>query len=273
MKLKLIFTIILICLSIYGFSDEFSDTVKPELAYDTSLLESNNILRVGILYKLKPNWHIYWVNSGDSGLPTKLEFILPEGFEAGNINWPLPNEYTREGPIVDYGYDNEVLLWSDIKIPENYGKNHIPITLKTKWISCEKICIPGKAEFTENLELNHKNNLFNRWIPKLPSDKNNYFKITEENNINNYKIIINNKGLSSNFKLIPNPGKGIDIENISYNDTDVNQLEILFSVNIYPGHTVNNNIDTVITYVDKENTKKGFNYSVNIKNLIVENKD
>ena len=168
MKLKLIFTIILISTVIYGFSDDFSDTVKTDFVYDTSLLESSNIIRVGVLYKLKPNWHIYWVNSGDSGLPTKLEFALPEGFKAGEILWPLPNVYKRDGYIVDYGYHDEVLLWSDIIIPENYKQSHIPISVNTKWISCEKICIPGKAEFIENLDLNHENKLFNSWISKLP---------------------------------------------------------------------------------------------------------
>ena len=115
--------------------------------------------------------------------------------------------------------------------------------------------------------------LFDKWISKLPSEKNNYFDITEENNKNIYKIIINNEGLSSNFKLIPNPGKGVDIEDINYKNSGINQLEIIFTVNLYPGHKVNNNLDTLITYFDKEYNKKGFNYSVNIENLIVENKD
>ena len=273
MKLKLIFTIILICFGIYGFSEEYSDTVKPELVYDTSLLESNNIIRVGVLYKLKPHWHIYWKNSGDSGLPTKIKFILPDGFEAGDINWPIPNAYKRSGDILDYGYEDQVLLWSDVKVPYDYKKiSDIQVGIKTKWVSCEEICIPGKAEFTENIDLKHKIKLFNIWSPNLPANKNNNFDIKVVSSDNNYEIIINNKGLGNDFKLFPNPGKAIDIESISYKDNGNNRSDILFTVTIYPGHEVNTNkIDTVISYVDKENTRKGFNYSINIEDLIVKN--
>jgi len=272
MKLKLIFTIILICFGIYGFSEKYSDTVKPELVYDTSLLESNNIIRVGVLYKLKPNWHIYWKNSGDSGLPTKLEFTVPEGFKAGEIMWPLPNAYRRDGNILDYGYQDEVLLWSDINIPKDFKQKHLPITINTKWVSCEEMCIPGKAEFTINIDLNHKNNIFNKWFERLPSEKNNKFDLKVVSNNEKYILVIDNKGLGNNFKLFPNPGKALDIESISYKDNGNNRSDILFTVTIYPGHEVNTNkIDTVISYVDKKNTRKGFNYSINIEDLIVKN--
>jgi len=272
MKLKHIFTIIFICIGVYGFSEEFTDTVKTELVYDTSQLKTSDIIRVGVLYKLKPNWHIYWKNSGDSGLPTKLEYTVPKGFKAGETLWPLPNAYKRDGHILDYGYNDEVLLWSEIKVPKEFKQMHLPITLKTKWISCETICIPGKAEFTENLDLNHENKLFNSWISKLPSNKNNNFDIKVISNDNKYIIIINNNGLARNFKLFPNPVKAIDIVSVSYKENGNNQSEILFTVTLYPGHEINTNkINTVISYIDKDNTRKGFNYSVNIDNLIVNN--
>ncbi|MCH8241155.1 MAG: thiol:disulfide interchange protein, partial [Planctomycetes bacterium] len=39
---------------------------------------------VGIRFKLSPGWHIYWQNSGDSGLPPRVEWNLPNGFRAGD---------------------------------------------------------------------------------------------------------------------------------------------------------------------------------------------
>ena len=35
---------------------------------------------VGVLYRIEPGWHIYWKYSGDSGIPTKIEWQLPQGF-------------------------------------------------------------------------------------------------------------------------------------------------------------------------------------------------
>ncbi|MGZ8937985.1 MAG: protein-disulfide reductase DsbD domain-containing protein, partial [Limisphaerales bacterium] len=39
-----------------------------------------------------PEWHTYWRNSGDSGLPTKIEWELPAGVTAGEIQWPIPKK-------------------------------------------------------------------------------------------------------------------------------------------------------------------------------------
>lgn len=269
MKLKLFLPIILISMAVLGFNDEIPETVKTEFVYDTSLLKSNGVIRVGILYKLYPNWHIYWKNSGDSGLPTKIEFSLPEGFEAGELNWPLPKAFTREGDILDYGYENEVLLWSDIKIPANYsGKSSIPVGLKTKWISCEEICIPGKAEYNQDLTISDNNLLFETWKSRLPSKSNNKFDIKVINEDNKYNIIINNSMLYNTFKLYPIPLKTVDIENISYSMVE-NQQIISFTVKIYPGHkSSSENLVTVITYTDKDKNRKGFEYTVNLKDLI-----
>lgn len=272
MKLKQILPIFLICILFYGFSEKLPDTVKTEFVYDTSLLNSEGIIRVGVLYKLKPHWHIYWKNSGDSGLPTKIEFTLPDGFEAGELNWPLPKAFIREGDILDYGYENKVLLWSDIKIPSDFsGKFPVPVSVKTKWIGCEEICIPGKAEYTKDLIKKDNNSLFETWKNLLPSGKNNKFDINLVNEDNRYNIIIDNSKLDNTFKLYPIPVKTVDIENISYSKHK-NQEVISFSTEIYPGHdSSSEHLDTVITYIDKNKNRKGFDYTVNLKDQINRN--
>ena len=48
----------------------------------------------GVRLKMQPLWHTYWQNSGDSGGPTKIEWKLPPGVKAGEIQWPLPEKFT-----------------------------------------------------------------------------------------------------------------------------------------------------------------------------------
>src|SRR5262245_49489670 len=36
-----------------------------------------------------PHWHTYWINPG-TGYATSLAWTLPEGFKAGDIQWPVP---------------------------------------------------------------------------------------------------------------------------------------------------------------------------------------
>ena len=38
------------------------------------------------------HWHTYWLNAGDSGLATQLNWNLPQGLQAGNTLWPLPQK-------------------------------------------------------------------------------------------------------------------------------------------------------------------------------------
>ena len=47
-------------------------------------------LWLGLKIEHQRDWHTYWKNPGDSGLPTKLNFTLPDGMLAGPVQWPTP---------------------------------------------------------------------------------------------------------------------------------------------------------------------------------------
>ena len=38
------------------------------------------------------DWHTYWRNSGQSGLPTTVDWQLPKGVTAGDLQWPVPKK-------------------------------------------------------------------------------------------------------------------------------------------------------------------------------------
>jgi len=42
---------------------------------------------IALRTELDEHWHIYWRNPGDSGEPTHIEWELPDGVTAGEINW------------------------------------------------------------------------------------------------------------------------------------------------------------------------------------------
>src|SRR5689334_9116933 len=44
--------------------------------------------RIGIRFKMDPEWHIYWQNPGDSGEPPKITWKLPPGVQMGALEWP-----------------------------------------------------------------------------------------------------------------------------------------------------------------------------------------
>ena len=68
-----------------------TDQVRGELlAWAPDGVEPGKPVWVGLQLAHAPEWHTYWKNSGDSGLPTMLEWTLPAGVSAGDIAWPTP---------------------------------------------------------------------------------------------------------------------------------------------------------------------------------------
>ncbi|HWS06044.1 MAG TPA: protein-disulfide reductase DsbD domain-containing protein, partial [Burkholderiaceae bacterium] len=111
---------------------------------------------VGLQLTHKPEWHTYWKNSGDSGLPTSLEWTLPPGVIAGDIAWPLPKKIPI-GSLANYGYEGTVLLPVPLTITPDFKPpltgNTLDVKLKASWLVCRKECIPEEGEFAIQIPL------------------------------------------------------------------------------------------------------------------------
>lgn len=118
-------------------------------------LAGSEPLSVGLQFQMEKGWHIYWVNPGDSGEPPRVRWQLPAGFRVGPIEWPAPEKLTAPS-IVDYGYENQVLLVAPVRVPARLtpGAN-IPVTANVDWLVCKDICIPAKARVTLTLPDRH----------------------------------------------------------------------------------------------------------------------
>ncbi|MDQ6924541.1 MAG: thioredoxin family protein, partial [Pseudomonadota bacterium] len=100
---------------------------------------------------MERGWHTYWQNAGDSGLPTTLTWKLPEGLKAGPIRWPAPRALPV-GPLVNYGYEGEVLLLSDIAtVPDFLSGKTVTLSARADWLVCKEICIPEGADLSLTL--------------------------------------------------------------------------------------------------------------------------
>ncbi len=108
---------------------------------------------LGLLIAHQPHWHTYWQNPGDSGLPTRLQWQLPAGLQAGEIAWPLPKKIPI-GTLANYGYEGRLLLTvpvtaqADFQFPAAGG---LPVQLKAEWLVCRQECIPQEGQFVLNL--------------------------------------------------------------------------------------------------------------------------
>ncbi|MHB8950998.1 MAG: protein-disulfide reductase DsbD family protein [Rhodoferax sp.] len=105
---------------------------------------------VGLQLTHQPEWHTYWKNPGDSGLPITLAWALPEGVSAGEIAWPLPKKFPI-GNLANYGYEGTVLLPVPLTITPAFKPallgNTLDIKLKATWLVCRLECVPQDGEF------------------------------------------------------------------------------------------------------------------------------
>jgi thiol:disulfide interchange protein DsbD len=70
---------------------------------------------------------------------------------AGSIQWPAP-QALHVGPLVNYGYEGEVLLLADIASSADIaGQTAITLAARADWLVCKEVCIPEGADLTLSL--------------------------------------------------------------------------------------------------------------------------
>ena len=125
--------------------------VKAELiAHAPDGVTPGKPLWLGLSITHKPHWHTYWKNPGDSGLPTTLEWQLPAGIKAGDIDWPTPRRLPV-GPLMNYGFEGQLLLPVQFTVSDDFKGPSLDINLRADWLVCKDVCIPESGEFSLRL--------------------------------------------------------------------------------------------------------------------------
>jgi thiol:disulfide interchange protein len=156
-----------------------NELVKASLISDASSIAPGQKFRVGVLYHIEPGWHIYWKHPGDSGIATKIEWRLPEGFKVEELQWPIPVREKEPGDLEVFDYANEALLFATLVAPQNLPSGSVDIGAKSDWLVCQSSCVPGKAQLSLQLKTGAPSasdavQIFDKYtalLPKtLPSD-------------------------------------------------------------------------------------------------------
>ncbi len=130
-----------------------NEHVRIELIGEKTALVPGNTTWLGLHLLHEPHWHTYWINPGDSGLPTRLSWTLPAGFNAGEIAWPTPKRFAVDG-LANFGYDGDVLLPMSLDVPADAVPGSIAhIAVVAKWLVCHEECVPGNATLSIDLPI------------------------------------------------------------------------------------------------------------------------
>lgn len=131
--------------------DDAEPPVKAELVAEYTALVAGQPQSLGLLLHHRPHWHTYWINPGDSGLPTTLAWTLPAGYQAEAIGWPVPQRFDVGG-LYNFGYEGDLLLPVVVNVPDGAAAGSTAhIAVAAKWLACREACIAGSASLSIDL--------------------------------------------------------------------------------------------------------------------------
>jgi thiol:disulfide interchange protein DsbD len=161
-----------------SFGDTFAaHHTQAKLILSADTAKPGDTIWAGVDLKMEPGWHTYWKNPGDAGSPTKIEWTLPPGISAGEIQWPLP-EKLPPAEVTTYGYENEVVLLVPLTLASNLSVGPLDLVAKVSWLECKESCIPASAQIqaTLNVGAETKNSAeaaaIEMWKSKVPKPVN-----------------------------------------------------------------------------------------------------
>src|SRR4051812_18354851 len=153
------------------------DLVTARMLADVSSIAPGEKFTVGVKLKLAPDYHVYWINCGDTGIPTKITLKLPEGFTASEVQFPIPHKFDVPGGLTAYGYADEVMFLVTVTPPKGLKEGaEAPIGAKASWLVCDKdACVQGNATVELKLSCSAKPQAanaaeFEKWRDQLPKN-------------------------------------------------------------------------------------------------------
>ncbi len=152
MKFLLIFTLFVL----FNFKAYCEEAVPAKtVQIGLQILTINNQQYLSLNFQNYLHWHTYWKNPGDAGLAIKPQFFIgKKELKLKELEWPIPTRFIENETQWAYGYENSYsLFWKLSKNDINVitGKE---IFLRTSWLACKNICVPGQKELKFKLVSN-----------------------------------------------------------------------------------------------------------------------
>lgn len=116
---------------------------EPQVDVDLLVTPGTDAVDAAIRLRVTKPWHVYWQNPGDSGLPVRVIWTLPEGARADDLAWPVPQRFF-DGTFATYGYEQELVLTTRLHGVASTD----PIAATVSWLACDAECIPGSRQVT-----------------------------------------------------------------------------------------------------------------------------
>ena len=124
-----------------------SDRVRPPAGGRAGQRQSpGGTLTIALEQVIRAGWHTYWINPGDVGQATSIDWALPAGWKAGELQWATPKRLPV-GPFMDYGYEGKVWLLTNVDVPADAKVGAtVPLKATAHFLVCQQVCVPEDAD-------------------------------------------------------------------------------------------------------------------------------
>lgn len=119
--------------------------------------------------------HLFWQYAGESGLPTRLEFFAPPGYQVGPVRYPAPTRFRTDTGRSALGYAGPVVVLAEVtsrnqSATPDAATGPVVFRVDGSWLSCDTRCT--KEEVHETLSWDgsrHTLPHLGDWLRKVPS--------------------------------------------------------------------------------------------------------
>ncbi|MEZ0496686.1 protein-disulfide reductase DsbD family protein [Sphingomonas sp. IW22] len=147
---------LILSLILLGFAGPVFAQLAPQPRHITmSLVAESDTPAAGgkvtlaLVSRPEPGWHGYWKNPGDAGIETTLDWTLPDGVQAGPLQYPVPHRLLIGG-LMNYVYEGPYAQFVRLTVPGGLAPGtRLPISVKADYLVCtDEICVPESAEMS-----------------------------------------------------------------------------------------------------------------------------
>lgn len=93
-----------------------------------------------------PEWHGYWSNPGDAGLGMDVQLDLPDGWQMGDAQYPVP-ERLLIGDLMNHIYEGDYAVLIPVRVPDNADiETFAGVSGFAQYLACtDAVCVPQDA--------------------------------------------------------------------------------------------------------------------------------
>lgn len=131
-----------------------NEEARARLVMPFGLEPDGRTLWLGLDIELEPEWHSYWKNPGDAGLPPEFRVIDSNLIADLQLLYVPPKFYPFGGGLDANGYADRVMYPIKLTLTEEgAGLSELPLNLDLSYLVCKDLCIPHDESFTTEVDL------------------------------------------------------------------------------------------------------------------------